>query len=73
MKNSFTIWELYVSLALVNISKVGHLIFYMDDPIMAHLVEVYLQRTVQKELKAIGSLHLILVSDKIQMVPPLPY
>lgn len=73
MKNSFTIWELYVSLALVNISKVVRLIFYMDDPIMTHLVEVYLQRTVQKVLKAIGSLHLILVSDKIQMVPPLPF
>ena len=63
------ICQLYISQTLVNISMGILLIHYIDDLLLAHWDAVYLQRTTEKVLKDLMSLYLMVVTDKVQMVP----
>ena len=45
----------------------------MDDLLPAHLDAVFLQKTAEKVLKDLMSLHLMMVPDKVQIVTPFAF
>ena len=69
MKNSLIIYQLYVSQALVNVPNDVFLINYIENFLLEHSDTVYLQRATKNVLIDLISLPLMVVPDKVQMVP----
>lgn len=69
MKNSFSIYQLYVAQTLINVLKDIFLVPYMDD-LLIHFNKKYLQKVADLLLQDLASLKIMVLTEKVQRMPP---
>lgn len=69
MKNSFSIYQLYVAQTLINVPNDIFLVPYIDD-LLIHFNKKYLQKVVDLLLQDLASLKIMVLTEKVQRMPP---